>query len=156
MFILKNIQNHVAINDELVDAEGFPRNDVDVRTVRIARQQILCLQNDLKDLMKEIEKGLEEIHADGQENLNTTKLAPENRNNGPAASGSRNSSVTNLQNQTPIVIVNLVSQDSPAMVKTIKWPHIQRISNNIIQFLGSRNTSQRSHYFIWNNFCRQL
>ena len=134
MFIFKKNQNHVAINDALVDAEGFPRNDVDVRTVRIARQQILCLQNDLKDLMKEIEKGLEEIHADGQENLNTTKLAPENRNNGPTASGSRTSSVTSLQNQAPIVIVNLVSQDSPAMVKIIIWPHIQRKINNVLLF----------------------
>lgn len=43
----------------LVDADGFPRNDIDVYQVRHARHQIINLQNDLKALLKEIEKGLE-------------------------------------------------------------------------------------------------
>lgn len=47
------------MRESLVDADGYPRNDVDVYQVRHARHQINTLQNDLKSLMKEIEKGLE-------------------------------------------------------------------------------------------------
>lgn len=52
----------------LVDAEGFPRNDIDVYQVRVARNQIICLQNDLKGLLKEIEKGIHAVHAEAREN----------------------------------------------------------------------------------------
>ncbi|XP_032524086.2 26S proteasome non-ATPase regulatory subunit 9 [Danaus plexippus] len=56
--------NNVGMQDSLVDADGFPRNDIDVYKVRHARHQIICLQNDHKKIMKEIEKGLGEVHAD--------------------------------------------------------------------------------------------
>lgn len=66
---------NVGLHESLVDAEGFPRNDIDVYQVRQARHQIVCLQNDLKALMKEIEQGLIEIHADAKVNLEaSTKM----------------------------------------------------------------------------------
>lgn len=34
--------NHVGMQDSLIDAEGFPRNDIDVYKVRHARHQIIC------------------------------------------------------------------------------------------------------------------
>lgn len=48
----------------LVDKEGFPRADIDVHTVRHARQRIACLQTDHSLLMKEIEEELYKIHAE--------------------------------------------------------------------------------------------
>lgn len=51
--------NNIGMRDPLVDADGYPRNDIDVYQVRHARHQINTLQNDLKSLLKEIEKGLE-------------------------------------------------------------------------------------------------
>ncbi|XP_048006792.1 26S proteasome non-ATPase regulatory subunit 9-like [Leguminivora glycinivorella] len=56
--------NNVGMHDSLVDADGFPRNDIDVYKVRHARHQIICLQNDHKALMRRIEQGLAEVHAD--------------------------------------------------------------------------------------------
>lgn len=44
----------------LVDPEGFPRSDIDVAGVRTARHQINCLRNDLKDIMNQMSKLLEE------------------------------------------------------------------------------------------------
>lgn len=44
----------------LVDAEDYPRGDIDLYKVRNARQRINCLQNDLNALMKEITEGLEQ------------------------------------------------------------------------------------------------
>lgn len=60
--------NNIGMNESLVDQFGFPRNDVDVYQVRQARNQINCLQNDLKSLMKEIEEGLIETHAEARQN----------------------------------------------------------------------------------------
>ncbi len=40
---------------QLVDSEGFPRGDIDVYSVRSARQRVLCLRNDHKHIMKLIE-----------------------------------------------------------------------------------------------------
>ncbi len=30
------------MNDSLVDSEGFPRNDIDINQVRLARNRIIC------------------------------------------------------------------------------------------------------------------
>lgn len=93
----------------MVDSEGFPRPDVDVRSVRIARTQIICLQNDLKQLTKSIEAGLEKYFQESKETLTSTKIPPEVRQ-GAATSSSPHTTV----NQAPFVIVNLVSPGSPA------------------------------------------
>lgn len=63
----------VGMDDKLVDDEGFPRNDIDVHQVRIARNKIICLRNDLRDIMSEIEKGLENIHEQTREGLGASE-----------------------------------------------------------------------------------
>lgn len=66
---------NVGMNESLVDEFGFPRNDIDIIQVRQARNQIICLQNDLKALMKEIEVGLIDVHAEANVNINaSTKM----------------------------------------------------------------------------------
>lgn len=47
----------------LVDNEGFPRADIDIYSVRVARQKVLRLQNDHKALMKMLELKLHQLHA---------------------------------------------------------------------------------------------
>lgn len=103
------IQNKVGFNEPLVDAEGFPRDDIDVRSVRLARTQILCLQNDLKELTKSIEAGLEKYFKESKETLTSTKLPPEIRDASMSSSSARDA-----EPQIPIVTVNLVSPGSPA------------------------------------------
>lgn len=56
-------QKGVGMNEPLVDAEGFPRADVDIYQVRTARHNIICLQNDHKVLMLQVEKALHQLHA---------------------------------------------------------------------------------------------
>lgn len=62
------VNKNVGLHESLVDEDGFPRNDIDVYQVRQARNQIICLQNDLKALLKEIEEGLIEVHAEAKVN----------------------------------------------------------------------------------------
>ncbi|RWS03279.1 26S proteasome non-ATPase regulatory subunit 9-like protein [Dinothrombium tinctorium] len=56
-------QQNVGMDDELVDKDGFPRNDVDIYQIRTARNKIICLRNDGKALMKQIEEKLYKYHA---------------------------------------------------------------------------------------------
>lgn len=58
--ILKS--NNSDLTSPLVDAEGFPRDDVDVWAVRHARVRIIELRNDLKDIIGEIAIALQTIY----------------------------------------------------------------------------------------------
>lgn len=60
-------QKHAGMDGPLVDVEGYPRSDIDVYQVRTARYNIICLQNDHKALMKEIEEALHKLHARDKE-----------------------------------------------------------------------------------------
>lgn len=64
--ILKS-ENNIGMKEPVVDSEGYPRSDVDVYLVRHTRHRIICLQNDHKALMKEIEAGLHLFHAQQRE-----------------------------------------------------------------------------------------
>ena len=60
-------QGRVGMSEPLVDGEGFPRNDVDLVVIRQSRQRVICLRNDHKALMKEIETELVAIHQRARE-----------------------------------------------------------------------------------------
>ncbi|XP_044296820.1 26S proteasome non-ATPase regulatory subunit 9 [Varanus komodoensis] len=56
-------QKGVGMHEPLVDVEGYPRGDVDIYQVRTARHNIICLQNDHKALMHQVEQALHQLHA---------------------------------------------------------------------------------------------
>lgn len=96
------------MSGSLVDSEGYPRNDIDVHIVRYSRNQIICLQNDLNALVKEIEKGLHTFHTEVKNELKCgtfTKMSGmEDVEDGD----------TNEQIKPPFAKINLVSPGSPA------------------------------------------
>lgn len=108
--------NHVGMHEPLVDQDGFPRNDIDVFKVRHARHQIICLQNDHKNIMKRIERGLADVHADllvsnvenQQVNVATTS------SNGQMNGHSNGDNVRNDVNETCFATVGFVNNGSPA------------------------------------------
>lgn len=79
--------------------------------MRLARQQIICLQNDLKELYKSIETGVQKYFEETKEHLGSTKNPPEHR---IQTDGAGSSSSTVVQDSQPIVVVNLVTPKSPA------------------------------------------
>jgi len=91
--------HHTNMTDELVDEEGFPRSDVDVLTVRKTRVRIIYLQNDLKNILKEIEEGLYNVHARARENRPPVKKAD-------------NSTIS--ADLEPFLHVDLITEGSPA------------------------------------------
>ncbi|KAJ3199585.1 hypothetical protein HDU82_000307 [Entophlyctis luteolus] len=56
--------NNSNMSDPLVDAEGFPRSDIDVYTVRQLRHSIILKQNDHKGLMAKIEDEMHRVFAE--------------------------------------------------------------------------------------------
>jgi 26S proteasome non-ATPase regulatory subunit 9 len=56
-------EGNVGMDGKLVDQDGYPRNDIDVSKVRLARQKIICLSNDHKAIMTKIEEIRISLHA---------------------------------------------------------------------------------------------
>lgn len=54
--------NNSTLNSPLIDADGFPRGDIDVWAVRHARVRIIHLRNDLSSLVDKISIALEHLH----------------------------------------------------------------------------------------------
>lgn len=67
----------------LVDAEDYPRGDIDLYKIRTARQRISCLQNDLNELVKEITAGLEQHFSELKVAEGDAKPAKEDRPKSP-------------------------------------------------------------------------
>ncbi|KAF7768572.1 hypothetical protein Agabi119p4_7815 [Agaricus bisporus var. burnettii] len=55
--------NNIDMTTPLVDTEGFPRADINIYAVRRARVRIIELRNDLRDVMNEAGRFLEEVYA---------------------------------------------------------------------------------------------
>jgi len=115
--------NRVGMIEPLVDAEGFPRNDIDVYQVRHARQRIICLQNDRKKLTAEIETKLTIFHENTRQNGTVVEEMETEL--------SRSSS----SDLSPIATVNFVADGSPAFQAGL------RVNDTIISVgaINSRN-----------------
>ncbi|XP_042297879.1 26S proteasome non-ATPase regulatory subunit 9 isoform X2 [Sceloporus undulatus] len=113
-------QKGVGMNEPLVDVEGYPRADVDLYQVRTARHNIICLQNDHKALMREVEEALHQLHAQDKE-----KHAKDE-----AEARAEAMSQTLPQ---PFAKVNAVTPGSPASLSGLQ------VDDEIVEF-GSVNT----------------
>ena len=52
----------VGLDKPLVDEEGYPLSGLDLPSIRAARHSVYCLRNDIKDIIQEIDQGLEVVH----------------------------------------------------------------------------------------------
>jgi 26S proteasome non-ATPase regulatory subunit 9 len=89
------------MNGHLVDEDGYPRSDIDVYAVRVARNKVIRLQNDHKMLMGDIEKGLHTLHAREREQRRSESYSDETADQGG----------TGIQSFAEI---NSVAKNSPA------------------------------------------
>jgi len=115
----------VGMNGSLIDSEGYPRNDIDIVKVRTARQKIICLMNDHKEIMKKISDALESIH---QQNSNGTVI--ENTNE-------ESLEQLNIEDPTApkaFAKIDLVSEGSPADDAGLK------VGDLVIEF-GTQNAT---------------
>jgi len=113
----------VGMEGPLVDAEGYPRADVNVYQIRMARHSISCLQNDHKAIMVEIEEALHRLHA--------KEKAKRDQDEAEAQAESMDQEVSL---PPAFARVDAVTQGSPACRAGL------RVGDEIIEF-GSVNTA---------------
>ncbi|SOV10960.1 proteasome regulatory protein, putative [Plasmodium sp. gorilla clade G2] len=64
MDFLESPENkNVGMKGNLIDSEGFPRNDIDIYSIRVARNKIICLKNDYIDINKKLEEYIHKVHS---------------------------------------------------------------------------------------------
>ncbi|BAF25111.1 uncharacterized protein [Oryza sativa Japonica Group] len=119
------------ITGGLVDAEGFPRSDIDIPAVLAQRRKLAELRNDHKDITNKIEKNLEVLHS--------TKLS-RNEASIPASSGTPASLHSGLSQNDPMeedavtrlpfAIIDELTDGSPAAVDGLQlWDEIVKFGN---------------------------
>ncbi|XP_060049150.1 26S proteasome non-ATPase regulatory subunit 9 isoform X2 [Erinaceus europaeus] len=118
----------VGMSEPLVDCEGYPRADVDLYQVRTARHNIVCLQNDHKAVMKQVEEALHQLHARDKE-----KQARDMAEAHEEAMSHNLDQNENLGAQRPFAKVNSVIPGSPASDAGLQ------VDDEIVAF-GSVNT----------------
>lgn len=64
------------VKDPLVDAEGYPRGDIDIYEVRRKRQRLSVINTDHKELMKKLEKELQNNFAELPPSQPSSSKAP--------------------------------------------------------------------------------
>lgn len=58
-------RNHIDLTTPLITPDGYPRSDIDVASVRIARTAIIRLRNDYKAIEKQMESAVHEAFKNG-------------------------------------------------------------------------------------------
>eukprot|EP00741_Cyanophora_paradoxa_P005235 tig00000865_g5075.t1 len=53
----------VGLRGNLLDAEGFPRSDIDIPAIRVKRNRLAMMHTDHKIISKKLEAGMVELHA---------------------------------------------------------------------------------------------
>jgi 26S proteasome non-ATPase regulatory subunit 9 len=109
-------EGNVGLNGELVDIEGYPRADIDIYKVRLARQQINCLRNDYKDVLEQLEEELGKIYSEVKSLAPTASATPHTANH------------DHLKPARPFCLVTQVDSDSPSSEAGI------RVNDAIVQF----------------------
>ena len=97
----------VGTKGPLVDNEGYPRSDIDVHQVTIARNKLVHLQNDHKNIMHHIEEELKNLHQ-AKKNLPGSLQSEEPMQVDDVTSSSRDHS------RRGFAAVDIVSRGSPA------------------------------------------
>lgn len=105
------------IKDPLVDAEGFPRGDLDIYNVRRKRQRLAELNYDHKQLMKRIEDLTKKLFALNPVNEPVSTNPPVQVDSAAQAASSLPSQVSDL---LPMAILDEILPESPASVAGVR------------------------------------
>ncbi|CDW73038.1 26s proteasome non-atpase regulatory subunit 9 [Stylonychia lemnae] len=113
------------VKGTLVDAEGFPRADIDLFEVRKMRNKLACLQTDHCTVMKQIEEGLLSVHDDYKKNninIEGEELKTQSNFEKMSVSSANPDNLIkqNLEVRIPFAWISDVINDSPAQQAGLK------------------------------------
>lgn len=111
--LMETLEQHgVGMHESLVDSSDFPRSDIDIYTVRQARHNIICLQNDHVAVMKQLEEKIYEIHALAR--LKGTAHDSSSSGNTNSENVATANSAAGIDSSAAFVTVDSVAHGSPA------------------------------------------
>ena len=105
-------EDPAGLKDPLVDAEGFPRGDIDIFRVRTQRHRLAEINTDYRALMKDIDEETKRVHALKAANPET-RTSDDDFQIRAAASASRNTNV-NYDTLEAIAILDEILDNSPS------------------------------------------
>ncbi|KAI1707541.1 PDZ domain-containing protein [Ditylenchus destructor] len=109
-------QNNADMNTPLVDDEGFPVANIDIPSVRQARHDIICLQNDRRKLLLDMDEALKQLHQE------------QGPNSPPDATEATSEPNVHRTSNDPILAIQSVEFNSPAAKANFK------VNDLVIQF----------------------
>jgi 26S proteasome regulatory subunit N4 len=114
----------VGLTGPLVDEEGFPRNDVDLYSVREARHAVAVGRNDLReveDLLYNLLGDLHEATSDGaKQQMEVDSVAHAQRKRDVEALQRRQQKESMMRHMMPFLVVDVVTDGSPASIAGLR------------------------------------
>ena len=114
-----NGEKPAGLKDPLVDAEGFPRSDIDVHATLEKRNRLAIINTDHKRLMKEIESLLGKLHSNIPPLVSSSSSSSSGNGSRDEMSSASSSSFT-TQALKPFAIIDEILEGSPAQLATLK------------------------------------
>ncbi|KAE8228492.1 hypothetical protein CF326_g6571 [Tilletia indica] len=99
------------LTSPLVDEEGFPRADIDIHAVRIARNRIAMLRNDRVDITNQMAEAMRQAFLEPPNGTSSTALPNGSGSTDDSASSSSEAPSTSFK---PFAQINSVTPGSPA------------------------------------------
>ncbi|KHN84045.1 putative 26S proteasome non-ATPase regulatory subunit 9 [Toxocara canis] len=123
-------ENGVDMHSSLIDSEGFPLANVDVYSVRHARQAVICARDDRQKLTDRIEALMHELHAITKQERPSPKSD---------SKGDESEQPVHRRNNHPFARVDKVSSLSPAQQAKIR---VTVQSFKILQHAADQSTQK--------------
>ncbi|KAG8056782.1 hypothetical protein GUJ93_ZPchr0002g24010 [Zizania palustris] len=119
------------ITGGLVDAEGFPRSDIDIPSVIAKRRKLAELRNDHKDITNKIEKNLEVLHSTklsrNEQSIPRSSGTPASLHSGSSQNDPMEEDVVT---RLPFAMIDEMTDGSPAAVDgLLLWDEIVKFGN---------------------------
>ena len=130
------------VDGSLIDSEGFPIAGLDIVSIRTARHELICKQNDLKNLMEKIEKKMmayfEEINNNRieedtkEEEKNSISNMKQEATAGACADDQKNNNKIEENMKEPFAKIISVENGSPADEAGLKAEDAITLFNGIL------------------------
>jgi 26S proteasome non-ATPase regulatory subunit 9 len=153
------------INGSLIDKDGFPKEGLDLVTIRTVRHDLICAQNDLKNLMEIIEKKMmayfEELNKDKIEEESKEEEKKSNSNikeetTADACSEDKNNNNIQENLKEPFAKIVNVEKGSPADEAGLKPEDDIIVFNGILYKGASHNPLNTLADIVRNKIGQQI
>ncbi|KAK9947342.1 hypothetical protein M0R45_002973 [Rubus argutus] len=140
------------LSGNLLNSEGFPREDIDIPTVRAERRRLAELRNDHKEITEKLDRNIQVLHS-AKLAPNSSSLKPSDGQSASVVNAGESASSTNVHRDSsnamdvtvsvPFALVDEITDASPAAEdglqlgdQIVKFGNVEN-GDNLLQKLAS-------------------